>query len=83
MSRPLHSHQEPQRGIRPRAVLSLCPLWNSVESEGAQAARVFTNQATSGLTDRPVTRSRSVQVVTSASSSHDVLQRLQVPNFYA
>jgi hypothetical protein len=30
-----HDDQEPQRGIGPRAVLSLCPLLNSAESEGA------------------------------------------------
>lgn len=47
---------------------SLCPLWNSVESEGAQAASVFADA------EAPINDSPSVQVVTSAASaSYDVL----------
>jgi hypothetical protein len=54
--------------------LSLCPLLNLLESEGAHASSAF------ALTETP-----SVQSVSSlsVSASRDVLQRLQVPKFAA
>jgi hypothetical protein len=55
------------------ARFSLCPLWNPSESEGAQATCVFA--------DARLKDSASVQLVTPAFASSDVLQRLQVPNF--
>jgi hypothetical protein len=66
-------NEEPQRGIGPRAALSLS-LCRPVESEGAQAS-VFV--AVLNL------ESPSVQSVTVAPASRDVLQRFQVPNFDA
>jgi hypothetical protein len=63
-------NQEPQRGIG-HVRLSLCPLLRPVEQEGAQAS-VFV--AVLNL------ESPSLQSVTVASASRDVLQRLQVPN---
>jgi len=59
---------------------SLCPLWNPVESEGAQATCVFT-EVTAALTESPGLRVRVL--VMSVSATRDVPQRLQIPDFDA
>ena len=59
---------------------SLCPLLNSVESEGAQATCVFTD-VTTALTESLGVRVRVL--VMSASATHDVPQRFQIPDFDA
>jgi hypothetical protein len=72
-----HQHSAQSRTAawdRTTCGFSLYPLCRPVESEGAQAS---VSVAVLNL------ESPSVQSVTVASASRDVLQRLQVPNFDA
>jgi hypothetical protein len=58
----------------------LYPLWNPVESEGPQATCVLA-EVTAALTESLGLRVRVL--VMSVPATHDVPQRLQIPDFDA
>ena len=73
MSRSLHSHQEPQRGIRPTCGSISVPLLRQFASEEVKGTSVFAAE----IVQIP---SLGAGMPLPASASPDVLQWLQIPN---